>query len=202
MKFTDPVTLNWLFGITTIIGTILTIAYGQKSARLERESKSITWTDVQSAANDLASDVRGDFIPELIFAPGARGGILAHMMAQELGPNTPVFIGFCEWKGSRAPSVSMPSYQVFDTNKWRVHMPGGMFSDQSKRVLIVDDFAASGDAMEKIRDAFVTDGFALERIKLAAIVTTKVAINNKKAPNYYWRKADSIDFYFPWGRAK
>ena len=123
-------------------------------------------------------------------------------MAQELGCNPPVFIGFTEWKENRPPAVAMYSYVVCETNKWRVHMPEGMFSDPSKKVLIADDFAASGDAMEKIKDAFVAKGFALDKLRMVTIVTTKVAVNSKKAPTYYWRKSDSMDFYFPWGKAK
>jgi hypothetical protein len=60
----------------------------------------------------------------------------------------------------------------------------------------------SGDFLEKLRTRLVEEGVDPARIKSASIAVTKVAIKNKKAPDYYWWEAADDDFYFPWGKAR
>jgi hypothetical protein len=41
-----------------------------------------------------------------------------------------------------------------------------------------------------------------EAIKTGAVVVTKLAIVNRKGPDFLAREIKDFDFYFPWGRAR
>jgi hypothetical protein len=68
--------------------------------------------------------------------------------------------------------------------------------------LILDDFAMSGDGLAEARDRLEAGGFAAASIRTAALVVSEIAIARNRAPDHYWRKVASIDFFFPWGRAR
>ena len=195
--------LTIIFGVIGLVGVILTVHFGRKSARLERERKSINWSDVQLAASDLAEKIRhSGFLPSLILAPGARGGIIAEALAQDLGGAIAVVVGITEWKESGLFEGDLSKYECFETNKWKVCIPKCVFDNLDTRILVVDDLTMSGGAMQKIRSMLEEKGVAEDKIRTATIVTTTVAIQNHMAPDFYWKETDSPSFFFPWGKAK
>lgn len=195
--------LTWIFGVIGVVGVSLTLYYGRKSARLERESKTISWSDVQLAADDLAEEIRkSGFRPNLILASGARGGIIAEFMAQHIDHSVPVLVGITQWKDTGYGSCDLSKYDYFETSKWRVSIPLAIYDNADKNILVVDDLAMSGDAMEQIRKRLVEKGFAKDRIKTATAVAADVAVKAHKAPDYYWLETHSSSFYFPWGKAR
>jgi hypoxanthine phosphoribosyltransferase len=193
---------SWIFGVTTIIGSILTIYYGRKASQLELARKKLDWADLQSCANDLGVEIKRSFIPDVIFTPGLRGGTFANLLLDEFNNEVPVFVGMTSWKDNPSPISTCGSFLLIETNKWYVHIPECILNYKDKNLLIVDDFAMSGDFLEKIRGLLVSNGFEESKIKTACVVTTKVALHSHKAPNFYWMQTPDDNFYFPWGRAK
>lgn len=71
----------------------------------------------------------------------------------------------------------------------------------TNNLLIVDDFAMSGEYLEKLKECLIHElGFQPSKIRTLCLATTQVAVNNNTAPNYSWRISDSAIVYLPWGR--
>lgn len=58
----------------------------------------------------------------------------------------------------------------------------------------------SGDFISTLEQTLVDNGVLADRVMSVTIATTRVAISNHKAPNFYWWVADDDNFYFPWVR--
>jgi hypoxanthine phosphoribosyltransferase len=195
-------TLSLVFGATTVIGLVLTVYYGRKSAQLELARKKLDWADLQSCANDLGSAIKKSFSPDVILTPGLRGATFANLLINEFDKELPVFVGITSWKEKTGAISTCSNYLLIETNKWYVHIPQCVLGYKGKNILIVDDFAMSGDFLERVRTLFVSEGFEEAAVKTACIATTKVAVHNHKAPNYFWMETTDDNFYFPWGKAK
>jgi hypoxanthine phosphoribosyltransferase len=194
--------LTWFFGITTIVGTACSVYYGRKSSQLEKEQKKLDWADLQAAANDLGATIKTGFEPEVMLTPGLRGATFTNLLASEFAKEIPVFVGISSWKAKSDAISACDKFFKVETNKWFVHIPDFISNYKDKRMLLVDDFAMSGDFLEKLKDALMQHGFSKDRIKSVCIATTKVAIDNHKAPDYFWMQTKDNSFYFPWGRAR
>lgn len=194
--------LTWVFGIISIIGVYLTIYYGRKSIQLERARKKLEWSELQSGTSDLGKKVRNEYNPDIILTPGLRGGIIAKLILNVFDTNIPTFVGISFWKNNQGGITQIKDYFRIETKKWDVYIPNGVLEFTDKRVLIIDDFAMSGDFIDRLKDLLVSKGFTQANIKTLSVATTKVAISNHKAPDYYWLKTEDDDFYFPWGKAK
>lgn len=196
-------TLNIIFGIATLISLIFTIYFGIKANKLEKSRKKLEWTDLQASANDLGDLVKKDkFTPDIIFTPGLRGATFTNLLKQEINKEVPVFVGISIWKEKAENIQPIPDFIMIETNKWYIFMPNGLLKQNSKKVLIIDDYVMSGDFLEKLKQVLIDNGFDNDNIKTMSIVTTQVAINNHKAPNYHWLITKDDSFYFPWGKAK
>lgn len=195
--------LSWVFGIVGLAGVLLTIHYGRKSARLEREKVTLTWTDLRIAVDDIAKEItNSSFVPDLIFALSGRGSIVAHLLSQELETEVPVLVGVTLWKESNAKPMDLPHHEFITTSKWYLGVPAALFEKATQRLLIVDDFAMTGDALERIRNLLMSKGYPSDNLRTVTVVATEVAVRSKKGPNFFWRSTESTQFFFPWGRAK
>ncbi len=191
--------LSLVFGV---IGIVLAVLFARRSERLNRERRRLEWPDIQAAASDLARQITGDFQPEAIITPGLSGATFANLLVENIKPQPPVFVGLRFWKeyGDTPPDVG--GYDTIETNKWHVMIPEALFQSFKGPLLVVDDFALSGDFLDNLRAKLEEHGRKPEDIKSATIAVTNVAIKNHKAPDYFWWKADDDNFYFPWGRAR
>lgn len=194
--------VSWFFGLTTVVGLVLTIYYNHKSARLEIARKKIGWADLQSCANDLGSEIKKSFQPDVMFTPGLRGATFANLLVEEFEKDMPVLVGVTSWKTKPGAVSACPTFLSIATNKWYIHIPECLMSFKGCRVLIVDDFAMSGDFLEQVKKLLISHGFEDKNIKTVCMATTKVAEHNHKAPDYSWMQVADDDFYFPWGKAK
>ena len=116
----------------------------------------------------------------------------------------PILVGTLIWRKHKERNedpLDLSGYYLYTTNKWYAYVPEVIFVNKKIKVLIVDDFAMSGDFIYGFKEYLLKNGFNDSNIKTACVITTNVAINNNKAPNYYWKTVDSDDFYFPWGKA-
>ena len=195
--------LTIAFGVIGVGGLISTIYFGKKSARLEKARISLSWAEVQLASSDLADSIGATgFVPDIIFAPGARGGIVAESLAHDLNPRSAVLIGITQWKGTGLFEGDLSSYRNFDTAKWRVSVPLALFQNTKANILIVDDLAMSGESLQFIISLLEREGFESNQIRTAVLVATSVAVHNGKGPDFFWKETDSPKFFFPWGKAR
>ena len=191
---------GWLIGL---IGVCVSIFYGRKSLRLERERITLKWEDVEIAAEDLSKRISDSgFKPSLILTFGSKCGYLAHLISRSFSPSAPVVVGVTLPKGGRVaePLASMLSF--IETKRWCVGIPTQLLDYGDQHVLIVDDWVLSGDAIEKMCDLLVQSGVPRKNIVSATLVATDTAVQNGKAPSYYWKTTSSTNFFFPWGRAR
>jgi hypoxanthine phosphoribosyltransferase len=193
--------ITWIFGITTVLGIVLTVYFGIKSTRLEKARKKLEWIDLQTSSSELSTKVKKEFLPNVICTPGLHGATFVNILISELG-EIPVFVGVSSWKNNVGAIKQLKGYFLIETNKWYVHIPETTLDFKGQNLLIVDDFAMSGDFLEKLKEFFISNGFDKKNIRTMCIATTKVAVHNHKAPDYYWMEASDDSFYFPWGKAK
>jgi len=191
--------LSW---VITIVSLALTVYYGQKSSRLERQKKKLEWADLQAAATDMGRKIKASFTPVAILTPGLRGATFANLLQNEFSRQVPVFVGVSTWKEDpHAPLPESDSIAI-ETQRWEVAIPLAASRFPDGDILLLDDFVMSGDFMERLKKELVNAGVASERIHSAAVVVTKVAMKNRKAPDFYWMVAEDDDFFFPWGKAR
>lgn len=195
--------LTWAFGIVGLVGLVATFYYGRRSNALEKKLQGIEieWKDIPAAAKDIAKAVIENFRPDIMFSPDVRGGIVAYYIGTEIG-HIPSVIGICEYKATDTPIRVDLGYGKIETSNWRVYIPTGIDRQSDIKILIVDDFVMSGDALAAMRAHLVDSGLRPENIRTAALATTRVALHNRKGPDYYWKIADSSRFFLPWGLAR
>ena len=196
------------------IGLILTVYYARKAEQTEIELKRISglrkrldWSEIQMAASDLEKAVSAaGIIPTLIFSPGLSGATFANLFEKALEVRTTVYVGICYWKASDSnfsePKDADQNYIRLETTKWVVLVPRIAEWKENDQILILDDFVMSGDFLTSFRKALVESGIQDDRIHSAAIVTTHVAKQSKKGPDFSWFVSDDDNFYFPWGKAR
>jgi hypoxanthine phosphoribosyltransferase len=187
-----------------LAGVLLTIFYARKAERLNSIRKRLDWSDLQAAASDLSQKIRADFTPAAVVTPGLTGATFANLLVTDLPNQPPVYVGIRTWKeAAHSAGYTSGSFRI-ETKKWIVEIPASVSAliESQGDILIVDDFAMSGDFLEMLRTELVAAGFRKEQIHSCSLAVTKVAIKNHKAPDYYWWIADDDDFYFPWGKAR
>jgi hypoxanthine phosphoribosyltransferase len=196
-----------------IVGVILTIYYATKAVRsqeqvrrLEGLRKRLDWTEIQTAASDLAQSLLAKgVIPRAFVTPGLNGATFANLLRDALGSSAPVYVGVSHWKEDDPKDGNLlvedaAAYISLETSKWRVFLPRVPASVASGTVLLVDDLVMSGDFLVAARTALLSSG--ISRVTTAAIVTTEVASRGKKAPEHSWLTTHETEFYFPWGRSR
>lgn len=198
--------MNILSFILTIIGTALSalgIVLTIRGNKMAKNSKTIDWTQLQTAAKFLAKRLKRDsFVPDIIISPGQKGGIIAQLLVDYLDIEIPIYTGFLIPHDKKIGKEFCEDYLVIETTKWRVFLPKSLEITSNCSVLIVDDFVMSGDFLSKLRTELIHLKYFTSSIKSCSVAVTNVAIQTNKAPDYYWKKIDSEDSYFPWGKAR
>lgn len=181
-------------------GVILTINSNKKNKKL----KAVTWSDIHSATKFFWKNLKKqNFKPDFIISPGPKGGIIAQLIEDFYDDEIPILSGFLERK--KPKSINVENDLIISTSKWNVHMPISLNTFEKKdeiKLLIVDDFAMSGDFLYSFKDKLVELGYLEENIFSCVVAVTKVALDANKRPSYYWKIVDDKEFYFPWGKAE
>lgn len=185
-----------------VVGAVLTIYFAKKSERLNRLRRRLEWTDLQAAATDLGQRIKRECPPVAIVTPGLTGATFANLLVGEFALQPPVFVGTRTWKPEAHGLIPDHGSFLIETKKWFVTIPKAVMEYKDGLILIVDDFAMSGDFLDTLRDLLATEGVPPDHIRSATIAVTRVAIRNHKSPDYYWWIADDDDFFFPWGKAR
>ena len=87
--------------IIAIIGVIITIFFGRKMSKLEKEKITLEWQDLETAAKDLSLSIKKDFKPDIIFIPDTKDGTIVHMIKSQLSTDLlaiPTMVGILIWK--------------------------------------------------------------------------------------------------------
>lgn len=185
-----------------VIGTLLTIHYARKSVRLDRLRKSLDWSDLQVAASELGKDILKTGMPSIVVTPSLAGATFANLLVDQLHNQPPVFVGHRVWRDDPHGDLNTEDNFLFETSKWIVAIPKACTEYTEGTILYVDDFVMSGDFLEQFRERLGREGIAVDRIVSVSVAVTKVAIKNRKAPDFYWWVSDDDEFYFPWGKAR
>lgn len=194
----------------TILGTGLTVYGVIITRKANRKAKTIDWNQVMIATKSIVKKLKSNnFIPDVIVTPGQKGGIFAQLIMDSLNVEIPIVTGFfIPNKPSilRSYSDQLEYYYnhnffKLETSKWFICLPDTVLGFENKKILIVDDLVMSGDALRSILNK-IKDTSSTNSIKSCSLVTTKVAIQTKKNPDYYWNIIDADDCYFPWGKAR
>lgn len=189
--------LGFGFGVW---GVILAI----ESKKANRKIKNVTWSDIHAATKYFWKKLKHEnFTPTIIITPGQKGGIVAKMISDFYKEDMPILSGFLERVGKE--SVEDENYLTFSTTKWHIHLPISIETHKNKesvKVLIVDDFVMSGDFLHTLKNKLIELGYLNSNIYACAVAVTKVAIDSKKGPDFYWKVVDDKDFDFPWGKAE
>lgn len=188
--------------VVGLVGIIVGIYFGVESNRLLMARRKFDWSDLLNAAKDLGRRINKEFAPDIIITPGLRGATVANILKSELTETLPVFVGISVWKEDLIKRPEFPGYYYLETSKWHVYIPEIVLNFKDKKVLVVDDFSMSGDFMQILTKSLIAKGFLEKNVKGMCVVATKVSIQGKKAPDFYWFESEDANFYFPWGKAR
>ncbi|MDD1689205.1 MAG: hypothetical protein LUQ66_00910 [Methanoregula sp.] len=184
--------------------------FQQKYEELYLKVRTITWDELEKASRDLRKKFEETgFRPNIIFTPCRRGASIANMM-YGVDENIFLYVGLrIDERGKPKPS-DLPlndlneEWEDVKTRKYHHYIPKFFLTDlnRNKKLLILDDFAMSGDSLKDIvTDLIEKKGFKKENIKTATIICTSVARDANKSPDFTVFDTEYSDFYFPWGKA-
>lgn len=194
---------SFLSLIIGMIGAVLSYDAYKKSRAL----KTVSWNDLQSATKFIWKKLKeSKFTPDIILSSDPKGGIVAYMISKFYDNDIFTNIGHATLKGiPRVITFSDTTYAVIETSRWEVGLSKqivDMDGASNKKILIVDDFVLSGDFNTKLIELLHNAGYNRKNIMVCCVAVTKVAIESKKAPDFFWKIVDNNDFYFPWGKAE
>ena len=202
--------LDKLSLIITTIGTIGTIFFGilsyyyyNKVSHLNKERRRVTWNDLPIESRELKRKIMRDFKPNMVFTPCRRGATIANLMFS-VDENILLYVGIREdlRVGKKLESPPKDYEIVSPTGKYKHYIPKALLNEKMDvNLLILDDFADTGDSLKTIVDFLLEKGFQRSKIKTATIVCSETALRGEKEPDFFSLKMPS-DFYFPWGRAR
>lgn len=198
MSITEIVSL-----ILAMVGVAISIYFGWDNRRLNQKIHSLEWDDVVLSSKQIAKTISRTFRPDVIYAPDARGGIIATLIRDSLSQNIPVITGITLWKDDFTSAPTLTGYACLETTKWYILIPEALSCYALKNLLLVDDLTMTGDGLSRIRH-YISNacGISAENIRACALVTSETAVKAKKAPEFYWKVAEHHDFFFPWGKAR
>ena len=192
------VIFNFLVGpVLSILGFWFTV----KGIRMQKQSKTIDWSQLHVAAKALSKDIKR-YKPDVVICPGQKGGIFAQLIIDNLELKIPIYTGFIVPVDESIDTGLTENYFSIDTTKWHVFLPASIKKTTNCNVLIVDDYVMSGDFLYKLKEELIKMGYYSEKIRSCSIATTNVARLANKAPDNYWKIVDADECYFPWGKAK
>lgn len=198
----DVITI--IFGIISVLGVGFTIFYGLKAEKLKKGKKTLTWNELQVIVDSICFKMKKDkFTPDIILAPGLRGGIISELIINKFDRNIPVFVGisYRDFEENRA-TLKVSNYDYFFINNdWDILVPNSIFDFKDKKILFVDDFCLTGEFFVAVRKYLIDNGFTPQNIKFFCSVITRVTISSNRAPEYYSVVTDDDYYYFPWGKA-
>jgi len=206
----EPITLvSFVIGIVGFCWGIVTWTYNyKKTRRLYDQLRRVTWDEIRLGSRELRSKFEHDFHPTAVFAPCRRGATIANLMF-DTSENILLHVGIRTDKRVKDQEMSthLPTkdWKVVETDKYYHYVPRALIdflhANLDAKLLVLDDFAMTGDSLKGFTDFFESQGVKRENIKTVALVGTRASIEGKNLPDLCWFKTTEEQFYFPWGRA-
>ena len=188
-----------ILAIISILGVAGTFYYGYKSLRLARTRTHFDWTQMRNAGRLLSNSITRRFKPDMILAIQGGGGIFAHLILFEMGEEIPLDIIKLLPKSDPTDRFSSDDFLLKHTTKWNYFIPKELGRCKHLKVLLVDDFAITGDSLSKLREALMELGFPRAHITTASAICSQAAIDAQNRPDFYWTKSQTVKVYLPWG---
>lgn len=196
--------LNIISILIGIIGIVLSAISILLFLKEKQKNRTIYWKDIPVAAGSLSEKIRKEFNPDIILIPNEKGGVVANFFKKSF----PKYINCIFGVGIPIKRINTSEtnfisndFYFFKTQKWYAYIPKYISHYNDKRILIIDDFAMTGDFLIELKRTLINHaGFEEQNIKTMCIATTEFAVANEKSPDYYWKKFDSSKVYLPWGR--
>jgi hypoxanthine phosphoribosyltransferase len=206
----DPLDLiGFIIGIVGFVWGISSFVYSnRKSARYYKELRRVTWDEMRLGSRKLRKTIEQTFHPTIFFTPCRRGATIANLMF-DIEENVLLYVGIRKDKRGEGVSDFVKSmkndWEVVETGKYFHYIPKAlvnfMNNDAKAELLILDDYAMTGDSLRNIVDFLLKKGVEPEKIKTATLICTTASCEGKKMPDFYWLKTEYSEFYFPWGKA-
>ncbi len=188
----------------TIVSFLLGIVAYRDNVRLKKESKTISWDDTLLAIDSISEKMKRDsYVPDVIFSPDSKGGILGELLALKFEKKIPVIVGICLFANTNCNIDFFTKWPHIESSRWKMYIPHmDEIGDVSElRLLIVDDKTFSGESIGQLRTKFLELGFDLTNIKVFTLAATGMAEINRANIDYFFKSFESHDFYLPWGKA-
>jgi hypoxanthine phosphoribosyltransferase len=209
MELVDAI--GFTVGIVGFVWGIVTYVYStRKSARLYKELRRITWDEIRLASRKLRKNIERSFHPSVVFAPCRRGAAIANLMF-DTEENILLHVGIRIDKRTKNAKEFAKSrtddWKIVETGKYYHYIPLSLINllskDKTAKLLILDDYAMTGDSLKGIVDLLLNNGVEQDNLRTAALVCTAGAWDGKghKVPDFWWLKTTYDEFYFPWGKA-
>lgn len=196
-------TMNWWAMVGYAIGlSSLSFAYytfRRRQREIFHRQQRFEWTHVEAGVRQLCRWITRTFTPDFFLAIPGAGVILTELAVIELGDRHPLIMA------QQLPRKSVEEFpqggREFVTAKWRYWLPDAVASYATKKVLILDDYAQSGDTLIEFRKALETLAFPADSIKTAALISTRGLRESGKTPDFTWFWVDGPEVHMPWGHA-
>lgn len=145
--------------------------------------KKITWEDVEKMTDKIADDIMvSGFVPDRIIGITAGGLIPLYFLSIKLGLRRSIL------------TVSVSSYDKQKRKEFEVmYLP--QIDMVGERVLLVDEFADSGNTLEKM-SKIIKDRYGVSQIKTATIALDRQKCRH--APDYHAFASEGEFVVFPW----
>jgi hypoxanthine phosphoribosyltransferase len=217
-----------IFGVASIIGLGIAIWSTIILPFIKRNAKPMynnvrnmidpsnaQWHDVKRMSIDLAIDIKKIFSPQIILAIDAKSAIIAEMIRNKINEEIPIFVGTSLLRSNSLDSKFKPdigngeiyvhddfnSLKFFRTDSWYVHIPGFISDFENKKILIVQDYARTGEIVEEIRSLLINKWhFEEENIHACYLYANKKLLHNKTLAYIYigGLTTSEENLIFPW----
>lgn len=201
--------INQIISLISLFFTVVSFLYAiychYKMQQAEKRTRTINWQDVSDGSKYLAKMIGEHHKPDIIYIPNIKSGIIVHFIKDYFMEYIPIIVGQSISKkqfevDSISKIIDIDNYLFFESNKWYSFIPMNILDYKDKKLLIIDDFAMSGDFLKLLKNTLKNAGFKNENISTMCLATTEVAIQSENAPTFFWKDFSTTDIYMPWGK--
>ncbi|MCP4986379.1 MAG: hypothetical protein GY928_10055 [Colwellia sp.] len=186
-----------LIGVAGLGGTVY---FGLKASQLKKEKNTIDWHKAELGVDQISREVESKYKPELILSMSVPGRIVADLFILRNLKILPHYTIYpIPTKDNPEFLKLLPKHFVLETNKRKVAIPEVILKHKSRKLLVIDSAAVSGDTVEGLIGLLVNKGFPRENIFFVSLIATEAAVASKKKPDLYAYMVRDHKYRLPWG---
>ena len=160
--------------------------------------KEIGWDTIEKGIDKICRYLEAEaFIPDLMICVPGAGLIITELTKISMGLELiPTYSLVLQPKG--ITSLLNKSLNTFEASGWKFTIPQSVYEEKRSKILVIDDFARTGDTLFYFRKELLSAGIQLENIKIISLISRK-GILEEKEPDYtvFWEETYKIGM--PWG---